>query len=142
VSSRQRRNLSASVRHRLLALSREDVQPFDLILVRYGSKRLLYRLSRSRYVDRFLLKGAMLFTIWTEETHRPTRDIDFLGFGANDTDELARIFRDICQTDVEPDGLLFKTETAVRNRFGTRRFMPVFGSQWKRDWKMRASRFR
>jgi predicted nucleotidyltransferase component of viral defense system len=86
-------------------------QPFDLILVRYGSERLLYRLSRSRYVDRFLLKGPMLFAIWTEETHRPTRDIDFLGFGANDTDELARIFRDICQTDVEPDGLLFKMET-------------------------------
>jgi predicted nucleotidyltransferase component of viral defense system len=111
VKPRQIRNVAASVRQRLLALSRERIEPFDLTLVRYGSERLLYRLSQSHYVDRFLLKGAMLFRVWTEETHRPTRDIDLLGFGANDTDELAQIFREVSQTDVEPDGLVFRPET-------------------------------
>jgi predicted nucleotidyltransferase component of viral defense system len=108
---RQIRNVAASVRQRLLTLSRQRIEPFDLTLVRYGSERLLYRLSQSHYVDRFLLKGAMLFTVWTEETHRPTRDIDLLGFCANDTDELAQIFREVSQTDVEPDGLVFRPET-------------------------------
>jgi hypothetical protein len=61
VSPRQTRNLPASVRQQLLTLSRDRTQPFDLILVRYGSERLLYRLSQSHYVDRFLLKVAMLF---------------------------------------------------------------------------------
>ena len=113
MSSRQRRNLPASVRQRLLMLSRARTEPFDLILVRYGSERLLYRLSKSRYADRFLLKGAMLFVIWTGESHRPTRDIDLLGFDANDTDELAEIFREICRTGVEPDGLVFSPETVL-----------------------------
>jgi hypothetical protein len=111
VSSPQKRNLAASVRQRLLLLSRQRAEPFDLILVRYGIERLLYRLSRSPYVNRFLLKGAMLFAIWTERTYRPTRDVDLLGFGASDTDELERIFRDLCQMDVDPDGLRFKPET-------------------------------
>ncbi len=66
------------MRQRLLLLSRQRAEPFDLILVRYGIERLLYRLSRSPYVNRFLLKGAMLFAIWTERTYRPTRDVDLL----------------------------------------------------------------
>jgi Nucleotidyl transferase AbiEii toxin, Type IV TA system len=52
----------------------------------------------------------MLFAIWTREINRPTRDIDLLGFGANDTNEITEIFRDICETNVEPDGLVFMPE--------------------------------
>lgn len=92
-------------------LSRERVQPFDLVLVRYGAERLLYRLSLSRYSNRFLLKGAILFVVWGQETHRPTRDIDLLCVGSSEIDELARIFRDICQADVKPDELHFRPET-------------------------------
>ena len=60
MSSSQKRNLAASVRQRLLSLSRQRAEPFDLILVRYGIERLLYRLSQSPYTDRFLLKGAVV----------------------------------------------------------------------------------
>lgn len=111
MSSPQKRNLAASVRQRLLSLGRQRAEPFDLILVRYGIERLLYRLSQSPYADRFLLKGAMLFVIWSSDTHRPTRDVDLLGFGPSDSDELERIFRYFCEMAIEPDGLRFNPQT-------------------------------
>ena len=51
-------NIAASVRARLLNLSRERSQPFQLLLTRYVLERLLYRLSRTEHRDRFVLKGA------------------------------------------------------------------------------------
>jgi len=49
----------------------------------------------------------MLFTAWEIEDHRPTRDLDLLGFGSGDPEELTRVFRDICKLEVEPDGITF-----------------------------------
>lgn len=63
MTSTYRSNLPASVRQRLLNLSKGRKQPFDLVLVSYGIERLLYRLSCSRYAEKFVLKGAMLFAI-------------------------------------------------------------------------------
>jgi hypothetical protein len=75
------RDIGASVRARLLNLSRERAQPFDLLLMRYALERLLYRLSVSAHRGRFVLKGALLVTTWFDDPHRPTRDLDLLGFG-------------------------------------------------------------
>lgn len=47
-----KRNLPASVRQRLLTLSERRKEPFDLVLVRYGIERLLYRLSRNDAVEK------------------------------------------------------------------------------------------
>lgn len=107
------KNLPASVRQRLLALSQRRKEPFDLVLVRFGVERLLYRLSRSRHADKFLLKGAMLFAIWSDGMHRPTRDVDLLGFGASDDDEVRRIFTELCEMRTEPDGLRFLPESVT-----------------------------
>lgn len=74
-------NLAASVKARLQNEATRRGEDFNLLLLRYGIERLLYRLSQSPHADRFLLKGAMLFVVWDEKTHRPTRDLDFLGFG-------------------------------------------------------------
>lgn len=104
-------NLAASVRHRLLVLSQEKKEPFDLVLMRYSIERLLYRLSRSRYAKQFLLKGAMLFQIWTDSSYRPTRDVDLLGFGPAEASDLKDIFQTLCSLSVEPDGLMFIAET-------------------------------
>lgn len=65
-------NVAASVRARLLNLSKQRGQPLDLLLTRYALERLLYRLSTSKYRDRFILKGAMLIASWMEDPHRPT----------------------------------------------------------------------
>lgn len=113
MKSEPKKNLAASVRQRLLTLSQQRREPFDLVLVRFGIERLLYRLSRSRHADRFLLKGAMLFAIWADGTHRPTRDVDLLGFGTTDDKELQRVFAELCEMDVEPDGLRFLPESVA-----------------------------
>lgn len=111
MSAAGKRNLAASVRQRLLALGQKRGEPFDLILTHYGIERLLYRLSKSAYSDRFLLKGAMLFRVWKDFSHRPTRDLDLLGFSPPDTKDLENIFRELCLLQVESDGLLFLPDT-------------------------------
>jgi hypothetical protein len=73
------RNVAASVRARLLNRARETKQDFNLVLTRYAIERLLYRISISNHADQFLLKGALLFDLWFDIPHRPTRDADFLG---------------------------------------------------------------
>ncbi len=72
------RNVGASVRARLLNLAKERNQPFDLLLTRYTLERLLYRLSKSKQRERFVLKGAMLIACWVNDPYRPTGDPDCL----------------------------------------------------------------
>ncbi|QYZ67788.1 MAG: nucleotidyl transferase AbiEii/AbiGii toxin family protein [Gammaproteobacteria bacterium (ex Lamellibrachia satsuma)] len=105
------RNTAASVRDRLLELARQRGEEFQLILTRYGLERLLYRLSQSEYRNRFILKGAMLFTLWDDQMHRPTRDVDFLGFGDSGEAALREIFRNLCNLPVEDDGLVFLADS-------------------------------
>src|SRR5271163_270487 len=93
------KNIGASIRARLLNLAKERNQPFDLLLTRYTLERLLYRLSLSRYRDRFVLKGAMLVASAMDDPHRPTRDLDLLGFGDSDPDAMINVFREICAID-------------------------------------------
>jgi hypothetical protein len=110
------KNLPASIRQRLLNLAKERKDDFGLIVVKYGLERILYRLSRSAYRDVFVLKGALLFELWTQDTYRPTRDADFLGRGDNAPERLARIFRELAGMEVEPDGLVFDSESVQAQR--------------------------
>jgi hypothetical protein len=87
------RNMAASVRARLLNRARETRQDFNLILTRYALERLLYRLSISPHADQFLLKGALLFDLWFDIPHRPTRDADLLGFGSAEIPHVEAAFR-------------------------------------------------
>ena len=93
------KNVAASVRARLLTLSKERNQPFDLLLTRYVLERLLYRLGSTDYRNRFVLKGAMLLATWVDNQFRPTRDIDLLGSGNPDPDALLAIFKEIAAVD-------------------------------------------
>jgi predicted nucleotidyltransferase component of viral defense system len=90
------RNITASVRARLLSLAKQRNQPFDLLLTRYVLERLLYRLGSTRHRERFVLKGAMLLTTWLDDPFRPTRDLDLLGFGDPDPTALLETFKEIC----------------------------------------------
>lgn len=111
MNGRDKSNPAASVRARLLSLARARGEDFQLVLTRYGLERLLYRVSRSPHAHRFVLKGAMLFVLWSEEPHRPTRDVDFLGLGDMRQDTLRRIFREICTVAVEEDGVRFDPDS-------------------------------
>jgi len=74
--------------------------------VRFALERILYRMTQSRHADRFLLKGALLFTLWYDMPHRATRDADLLGFGASDLASVAETFADIAAVAVD-DGIVF-----------------------------------
>ena len=110
------KNVAASVRHRLLERSRQRGEDFQFVLSRYASERLLYRLSVSPHREDFVLKGALLFLLWGGELHRPTRDLDLLGFGDSSVAALEKVFRELCATVVEDDGLVFVAESVAGGR--------------------------
>ncbi|ALA17794.1 MULTISPECIES: nucleotidyl transferase AbiEii/AbiGii toxin family protein [unclassified Chelatococcus] len=104
------KNIGASVRARLLNLSKTKGQSFDLVLTRFALERLLFRLSQSPHADRFVLKGAMLMMSWFDDPHRGTRDLDLLGFGDPSEEAMVAAFRDILAQNVE-DGVVFDPDT-------------------------------
>lgn len=106
------KDLAASVRARLLNIAKSEGSNFNQLLVRYALERFLYRLSQSAHADRFLLKGALLFTLWYDMPHRPTRDADLLGFGPSDLQSIRQTFRDIASITVD-DGITFDPESVT-----------------------------
>jgi hypothetical protein len=57
------KNIAASVGRRLRNLARRRNEDFGLVLTKYGLERVLFRLSRSKHRDAFVLKGALLFEL-------------------------------------------------------------------------------
>jgi hypothetical protein len=102
-----RDGLARSVQARLARHAKTIGVDPNLVLTRYAVERFLYRLSRSPYVDRFVLKGALLLLVWLGETIRPTRDADLLGFGDLSDETLMRIFVDVCKVEVEQDAMTY-----------------------------------
>ena len=111
MSPSKTKNYTASVRQRLLNYARSSGQDFIFVLRTFAMERLLYRLSRSPYVDNFVLKGAMLFKLWTGDFYRQTRDIDVLAFKSETIDSLKAIFQEIFQISFADDGLTYLSNT-------------------------------
>lgn len=103
-------NRSASVLARLLALAKQRGDDYSLLLNRFGMERLLARVSISPHADRFLLKGALLFALWYDTPHRPTRDADLLGFGPDDAANLIATFREAAAMELD-DGIVFDLDS-------------------------------
>jgi hypothetical protein len=104
-------NLAQSVRQRLLNLARKTAQDYNRLLVRYSLERFLYRIGQSDYAERFVLKGAMLFAVWSDQQYRATQDLDLLGTGNNSPEDLARVFREIASSPAStPDGMSYLAE--------------------------------
>jgi predicted nucleotidyltransferase component of viral defense system len=104
-------NVGASVRQRLLNLRDKSGEDFNALLTQFAIERFLYRLSNSSLADRVVLKGAMLFRVWSGSLHRPTKDVDLLGFGEATTAAVAALIRQIITTAVEDDGILFDADS-------------------------------
>jgi len=104
-------NLPASVKQRLLNISKQKEIEFNVLLTKYALERLLYRISVSRYRNRFILKGALLFSVWEAELHRTTRDADFLDLEPASLEHLASDFQKICEIETKADGLYFLPES-------------------------------
>lgn len=109
--SREREGLVRSLQVRLARHAKEIGVDPNLVLTRFAVERFLYRLSKSRHADRFVLKGALLLLVWLGETLRPTRDADVLGFGDLSNESLESAFADVCAVAVEPDGMTYHAET-------------------------------
>ena len=105
------RNVPASIRQRLLNLSRNRGIRFNDVLQRYAAERFLYRLSASREVDRFTLKGAALLRVWAGRELRPTRDIDFLAAGSGHRAGIRTALEAICDIPCPEDGVSFDPVT-------------------------------
>lgn len=105
------KNVGTSVRVRLLDLAKQRGDDFQLILLRFANERLLYRLATSAYANRFVLKGAALFTVWTGNPHRATRDLDLLGYGDSSETDLRSVFTKIATMTTDDDGVVYDADT-------------------------------
>ncbi len=109
-------NLNASIRARLQNKSSETNRPFAEILQFYGIERFLYRFSQSPYKDKFVLKGALMFTVWDVPERRTTLDIDFLARYDSQIAKIEQVMKDVCKIRVPADGLIFDPETVTGQR--------------------------
>ncbi len=105
------KNIQASVRAQLQNIAKEANRPFAELLQYYGMERFLYRFSRSKYADKFVLKGALMFTVWQIPQRRTTLDIDFSSTYDNQIETIEKVIRDVCKVSVPPDGLVFDSQT-------------------------------
>ena len=105
MSSQSQDPMAVSIRQRLLNRAKIRGEDYNLVLTRYALERFLHRLSRSAHRQEFILKGAMLFQIWSQTPHRATKDLDLLARGDVTPDAIKTKLLEICATDVEADGL-------------------------------------
>jgi predicted nucleotidyltransferase component of viral defense system len=105
------RNTATSIQARLKNEAEEQGKPFAEVLQYYGMERFLYRLSKSEYVDKFILKGGLLLYGWNVPLRRPTRDIDFRGYLDNSRKTILQAIRNIMTETVAEDGIEFDPNT-------------------------------
>jgi hypothetical protein len=110
------KNTAASAHQRLLNKAKESSRPFNELLQHFAIERFIYRLSKSPHADRFILKGALMFSVWSGPGSRPTMDIDLLGKIDNNLEMIVAAIKDACEMDVEADGMSFNAETVTAAR--------------------------
>jgi len=129
---REIKDLAASVRARLLNITRQHHIDFNRVLLIYFQQCFLERLANSRYREQFILKGGLLFYGVEPLVARPTKDIDFLGEGIlNQPDKIEAVIREILAIEL-PDGVTFlpqnmRSEIIAERRSysGVRIFIPA-----------------
>lgn len=110
------KNIPISVHNRLRNMAGKSSRPFNELLQHFAIERFIYRLSKSAYADIFILKGALMFSAWGGSSSRPTMDIDLLGKIDNNLATIETVMIEICDIEVEEDGMFFdgQTVSAVR----------------------------
>jgi len=110
------KNIQASIRARLQNIARQTNRPFAEVLQYYAMERFLYRFSKSQYAGKFILKGALMFTVWDIPQRRTTLDIDFSARFDNQITNIEKAIKNICKFNVVPDGLVFDPKTVKGQR--------------------------
>ena len=96
-------NFGHSARERLKNLSKASGRDADYLYQRYAFERFYYRIGRSEYSTRFILKGASLFTLWMGPMFRVTQDTDLESTLTPDHEKIAGAFRAIGAARVPVD---------------------------------------
>ena len=105
-------NKVKSIKSRLLNMADGDNKKYQQLVVRFIHERLLYRLSKSEYREKFILKGGALLYAFEEFVPRPTLDMDFMGRHIdNDKENILKSFREIAAMSYPEDGIIFLPQT-------------------------------
>lgn len=96
------KDLEASIRGQLQNKAKEAGRPFSELLQYYGMERFLYRFSRSKYADKFILKGALMFTVWQMPERRTTLDVDFSARFDNQIAGIEKVIKNVCTVPLDP----------------------------------------
>lgn len=124
MSNYENANIVSSIKARLKNKADSLSLLYNFILTRYAIERFLYKISVSKWRDKFILKGGMLFVLWTDGIgYRPTMDSDFLWSGDPTKEELLDVFMRICDASLDTgSGLRFDSKTVagmeIRNKSG------------------------
>lgn len=107
---KERTDLAASVAVRLLNRAKRFGDDYQTVLTSYCLERFLYRLGVSKLRDRFVLKGAMLLRLWSDQPYRATLDLDLLRQGDGASDTIRDDLQTILAAAVPPDAVEFDGE--------------------------------
>ena len=101
-----------SVKDRLKNQAKEDGRTMQDELVTYGLERTIYRLSISKYAERFTLKGGIfLYALFEGNFARATMDIDLLAQHIpNNAEEMKKVFKNIFAIECD-DALRFDLDS-------------------------------
>jgi hypothetical protein len=66
----------------------------------FAIERFLYRLSKTKWGECLIVKGAIMLRAWGTPLGRPTRDIDFLGHIDNSPGAVERAVRDCLAAEI------------------------------------------
>lgn len=101
----------ASIQSKLRVYSKTHKRIHQYTLIRFFQERFLYRLSKSKYRNFFLLKGGALVYVFGEKDSRYTKDIDLLLTKLEAKHEnLLNIFKEILEIQVA-DEILFSADS-------------------------------
>jgi len=96
-------NVGHSVRERLKNLAKASGREVAYLFQRYAYERFYWRIGKSGYARRFILKGASLFTLWMGPMFRVTQDTDLESTLRPDLDAMKAVFGDIASVAAEVD---------------------------------------
>lgn len=108
---RQPTNFPHSIHQRLLNRAKEEGRPFQELLQYYAIERFLFRLGRSPYADKFLLKGALMLRVWDSPLARPTLDVDLLGRMTASEEAVAGMIKTCFVQEAGDDGIRFDPDS-------------------------------
>lgn len=103
-------NMGHSVRVRLKNLAKAGNRDVAYLFQRYAFERFYWRIGKSAYADRFILKGASLFTLWMGPMFRVTQDADLESTLRPDLGGMRSVFAEIASlAAAADDGVRYDT---------------------------------